>query len=62
VRVPVHVWYGEHDRIAPPAEASWLAGALPKAFPQPFATEGHLLALSHWQELLATVARGPGGS
>jgi pimeloyl-ACP methyl ester carboxylesterase len=62
VRVPVHVWYGEHDRATPPAEATWLAGALPKALPQPFPTEGHLLALSHWQELLATVTRGPGAS
>jgi pimeloyl-ACP methyl ester carboxylesterase len=53
---PVHLWYGEHDPVAPPAFGRWYASRLPQASLHVVPGAGHFLPFTHWAELLAAVA------
>jgi pimeloyl-ACP methyl ester carboxylesterase len=55
VRRPVLVWHGTDDVIVPFAQAERLAAALPDAELRPAPGEGHLTALEHWAEILASL-------
>lgn len=52
IEAPVDLWYGEHDTSAPPAFGQWWASQLrwPELTVVPDA--GHLLALTHWEQIL----------
>ncbi|MFN3338353.1 MAG: alpha/beta fold hydrolase [Dietzia sp.] len=52
VRAPVHLWYGDDDEMAPPANGRWLAEHLGEADLTVYEGEGHLLPLAHWGEML----------
>ncbi|HEV2736310.1 MAG TPA: alpha/beta hydrolase [Longimicrobiaceae bacterium] len=58
IRMPVHVWHGEDDGMAPVAMGRYLARTIPRARARFFPGEGHLLVASgaRWRELLETVA------
>jgi pimeloyl-ACP methyl ester carboxylesterase len=55
VRRPVLVWHGTDDVIVPVAQAERLAAALPDAELRRAPGEGHLTALQHWPEILASL-------
>ena len=52
---PVDLWYGSRDATAPPAFGEWWAEALPNATLHVFPGEGHLIALTRWAAILATL-------
>lgn len=58
VRAPVHLWYGDDDEMAPPANGRWLAEHLRTAYLTVYPGEGHLLPLTHWGEMLRALT-GP---
>lgn len=53
VGCPVDLWYGHHDRTAPPAFGAWWAEQLPWAELTVVPDAGHLVALTHWEPILA---------
>lgn len=55
VRVPVHLWYGEDDAIAPPQMGRWLAARMPNARLTVYPGEGHMAYISHWSEMLTAL-------
>ncbi|NUP08337.1 MAG: alpha/beta hydrolase [Polyangiaceae bacterium] len=55
ITAPVACFYGEDDRIAPPAHGAWYASKLRHATVRLFPEAGHLLPLTHWDEVLAAV-------
>lgn len=55
-RCPVDLWYGAHDHTAPPAFGRWWAEHLPDGVLTVVPQEGHLIALTHWQEILRDLA------
>jgi pimeloyl-ACP methyl ester carboxylesterase len=52
VRCRVHLWYGERDPLAPPANGQWLRDHLADADLVIYSGEGHLVAMRHWQQIL----------
>lgn len=52
VAAPVDLWYGEHDTTAPPAFGHWWARHLPWAELTVVSDAGHLVALTHWEQIL----------
>lgn len=56
VRCPVHLWYGEHDTVTPPAFGRWYAAHLPHATLEVVPGAAHYLALTRWADLLRAVA------
>ncbi|MEO6987528.1 MAG: alpha/beta hydrolase [Aquihabitans sp.] len=55
VAAPVDLWYGAHDSTAPPAFGRWWATHLRWAELRIEPEAGHLLALTHWQQILETL-------
>jgi pimeloyl-ACP methyl ester carboxylesterase len=55
VTCPVDLWYGAHDTTAPPAFGRWWASRLVSAEMQVIEDAGHLVALTHWREILTTL-------
>lgn len=53
VVAPVDLWYGHFDTTAPPAFGTWWAEHLPAAELTVVPDAGHLVALSHWEAILA---------
>ena len=54
---PVHVWYGDEDRMVPPTHGAWLAEAIPSALVRHRPAEGHVsLVVQHREEIAAEVA------
>lgn len=51
IKLPVAIWHGEDD-IVPIQEARLLAEAIPNARGRFFPNEGHLLIVSHFEEVL----------
>lgn len=52
---PVELWYGSQDSTAPPAFGEWWAEVLPDATLHVFPTEGHLIALTRWADILTAL-------
>ena len=53
VAVPVDLWYGHRDTTAPPAFGQWWAEHLRWAELTVVPDAGHLVALVHWEPILA---------
>jgi pimeloyl-ACP methyl ester carboxylesterase len=53
VRVPVHFWHGDDDRYVPLAVSQALAARVPDARLTVIPGAGHLIALSHHEQILA---------
>lgn len=56
VRLPVHLWHGDADRIVPRNHAEHWTQALPDCQPHWCPGEGHFLIQDHGEEILDTVA------
>lgn len=54
IKIPVDVWHGEDD-IVPVKQARIVAEHIPNARPKFFPNEGHLLIVSHFEEVLRAV-------
>jgi len=52
----VDLWYGERDTTAPVAFGRWWAGELTDAALHVQADAGHLVALTHWAEIIDCLA------
>jgi pimeloyl-ACP methyl ester carboxylesterase len=53
IQVPIYLWQGDLDNLAPPAMARYLAGVLPNAHPHFEQNDGHLsIALNHIDAIL----------
>jgi len=52
IRMPVHIWHGEADTLVSVKQARILAEAIPDAHTRFFPNEGHVLIVSHFEELL----------
>ena len=59
VAVPVHLFYGDDDRIVPLPMGEQLAGLLPSAELTVLPGEGHLALFEHWKEILQALAGSP---
>jgi pimeloyl-ACP methyl ester carboxylesterase len=55
VRVPTWLWYGQADVITPVQMGRYLARLIPDAALKEFPDEGHMVYLSHWDEILRTM-------
>jgi pimeloyl-ACP methyl ester carboxylesterase len=54
IKMPVHIWQGEADTFIPVKHAHVLAEAIPDARTRFFPNEGHVLIVTHFEELLKT--------
>lgn len=55
VRCPVDLWYGSLDEMVPPINGEWLRDHLPDANLVIYPSEGHLLPMRHWTDMLNTL-------
>ncbi len=55
ITVPVHLWHGDADRDVPASQARRLAELIPGAVLHEFPGEGHLIAISHFAEILESL-------
>ncbi len=56
IRIPVHFWHGDADRMAAAADAKAVADRIPEATFTLFPGEGHMLLVDHIAEVVATLA------
>lgn len=54
IKMPVHIWQGEADTFIPVKHGHVLAEAIPDARTRFFPNEGHILIVTHFEELLKT--------
>ena len=52
IKMPIHIWHGEADTLVSVKQARILAEAIPDARTRFFPNEGHVLIVSHFEELL----------
>lgn len=52
IKMPVNIWQGEADTFIPVKHAHVLAEAIPNACTRFFPNEGHVLIVTHFEELL----------
>lgn len=52
IGVPVYLWHGELDTLAPIEGARYAARTIPSCRPRFFANEGHMLTFRHSEEIL----------
>ncbi|WP_342376918.1 alpha/beta hydrolase [Myxococcus stipitatus] len=57
IRGAVDLWYWEGDSIVPPQMGRYLASRIPGAVPHFLPGGGHFSIYSHWQDILAPLAR-----
>jgi pimeloyl-ACP methyl ester carboxylesterase len=56
IKVPVAVWFGDHDLMVPRTHGEWLVENLPTANKHLFAGDGHVsLVVNHLDELSAAI-------
>jgi pimeloyl-ACP methyl ester carboxylesterase len=56
LRLPVFLWQGEADVVVTPAMGHYLSSQIPGCTSTFFPGEGHLVIVTHWQEILDTLA------
>lgn len=57
VAVPVHLWHGDSDQVAPVEIAEWLTGELPQATLTVYPGEGHFLSPAHHADWIEALTR-----
>jgi pimeloyl-ACP methyl ester carboxylesterase len=55
IRVPVHLWHGELDRLVPVESARYVARTIPRCSARFLPDEGHMLTVRHAEEILGTL-------
>ncbi len=54
IRMTVHIWHGEQDKIVPIVQGQLMVKALPNASPKFYPNEGHVsIIVNHYEELLS---------
>jgi pimeloyl-ACP methyl ester carboxylesterase len=56
IRAPVWLWYGDADSIVPLQMGQYLANAIPRSRLTVYPGEGHMLHITHWDDILQTLA------
>lgn len=56
VRVPTWLWCGQADVVTPVQMGSHLASVIPDSHLVEYPDEGHMVYISHWSEILRTLA------
>ncbi|MBZ0294880.1 MAG: alpha/beta hydrolase [Anaerolineae bacterium] len=56
IAIPVFLWHGEQDRIAPSKMGHYLDEMIPACTATFYPDEGHAVFFNHWQEILTTIA------
>ena len=59
VSIPVHVWHGDADKNVPFLHGKAMAERIPGAEFHACTGEGHLLVMTHLEEILRTVSATP---
>jgi pimeloyl-ACP methyl ester carboxylesterase len=57
IDVPMTIWQGAADNMTPVGMGRALAEAIPRANLRLVPNEGHLIFLSHWQEIVEDLMR-----
>jgi pimeloyl-ACP methyl ester carboxylesterase len=52
IKAPVLLWYGGDDPLTPPQMGRYLADTVPDAQLTVYAGEGHMVYLTHWEQIL----------
>jgi pimeloyl-ACP methyl ester carboxylesterase len=52
IQVPVQIWHGTADNAASIRMAKYMAESIPNSHLNIYPDEGHMLLLSHWEEIL----------
>jgi pimeloyl-ACP methyl ester carboxylesterase len=52
IEAPALLWYGSADPLTPPQMGQFLAEALPDGRLTVYAGEGHMVYVTHWEEIL----------
>lgn len=55
ISLPVFLWHGEQDRIAPVAMGRYLAELIPACTATFYVNEGHGVFFNHWEDILTTI-------
>jgi pimeloyl-ACP methyl ester carboxylesterase len=55
IRAPVWLWYGDADSIVPLQMGQYLAQVIPHSQLTIYPGEGHMLHITHWDEILRTL-------
>lgn len=55
IRLPAHLWYGSDDTLTPLQMGEWFAAQIPGSTLTAYAGEGHMAALTHWQEIVTSL-------
>jgi pimeloyl-ACP methyl ester carboxylesterase len=56
IKCPVQIWHGDADTTIPADVGRWLASTIANCRIRFFAREGHFAYLTHWSEILETLA------
>lgn len=56
ITMPVYLWQGEDDRNVPPAMGRYIASAVRDCRATFYPNEGHLMAFTHWRDILTTLS------
>jgi pimeloyl-ACP methyl ester carboxylesterase len=56
IGIPVWLWYGDADSIVPLQMGRYLANAIPHSELTLYPGEGHMLHITHWDEIIGTLA------
>jgi pimeloyl-ACP methyl ester carboxylesterase len=57
IRSKVYLWYGQKDQNASPAMGKYYAKMIPKSILKIFPNEGHLISVTHAEEILKTLTK-----
>ena len=55
IRVPVHLWHAELDRLVPVRSARYVVRTIPSCSARFLPDEGHMLTVRHAEEILRTL-------
>ena len=56
IRMPVHIWHGEQDKIVAVGQGYMMAKTAPNALAKFYPNDGHVsLSVNHYEELLGAI-------
>ncbi len=58
IPVPVYLWQGEADVVVTPAMGRYMVAQIPKCHAKFYPGEGHLVFITHWQDILKALIDG----
>ena len=58
ISVPIYLWQGEADVVVTPAMGRYMATQIPQCHAKFYPGEGHLVFITHWQDILKALIGG----